>query len=47
MAVVPSGRSTGAHPAAEDGVDLVVGVRGVLGARSVAQAHDDQVQLAI
>jgi hypothetical protein len=47
MAVVPSGRGTGAHPAAEDGVDLVVGVRGVLGARSVAQAHDDQVQLAI
>jgi hypothetical protein len=33
MAVIPSGRGAGTHSAAEDGVDLVAGVRGALGGR--------------
>src|SRR5688572_30171678 len=36
MAVVPSGRGVGTRPAARDGADLVVDVRGALGGRSLA-----------
>jgi len=39
MAVVPSARDAGAHPAASDGVGSVVDVRGVLGALSVAHGR--------
>ena len=39
MAVVPSSKDAEAHPAAVDGVDLAVDVRGVLGNRSVTHGR--------